>query len=129
MQSMLSDKAKLALLDIRNNIHSAQQFIEDLSCEEFAASRLHFYAVTRALEIVSEAARRLPEGFRAKHSSLPWKKIMGVGNVYRHSYDNVQEAFVWKTAREDLAPLLAVVESEISAFEDESSAPANGASA
>ena len=92
---MLSDKAKAALLDIRDNILLAQQFAQGLSPQEFAASRLHFYAATRSLEIVSEAARRLPESFRAKHSELPWKKIMGVGNIYRHGYDNVQETFVW----------------------------------
>jgi len=115
---MLSDRAKAALLDIRDNILLAQQFTQGLSPQEFAASRLHFYAVTRSLEIVSEAARRLPESFRAKHSELPWKKIMGVGNIYRRGYDNVQETFVWSTVQDHLAPLLAVVVAEIQSFED-----------
>jgi uncharacterized protein with HEPN domain len=113
---MLSERAKLALHDIRDNILLAQQFTQGASFEEFASSRMRFYAVTRALEIVSEASRRLPEGFRAKHGTLPWKKIMGVGNVYRHNYDNVQEAFVWSTVQEHLAPLLAVVIAEIDAM-------------
>jgi uncharacterized protein with HEPN domain len=38
---------------------------------------------------------------------------MGVGNVYRHDYDNVAEAFVWRTVQHSLTPLLAAVESEI----------------
>jgi uncharacterized protein with HEPN domain len=33
--------------------------------------------------------------------------------MYRHSYDNVVEAIVWKTLQEDLPPLLAVVQAEI----------------
>jgi uncharacterized protein with HEPN domain len=110
---MPSEKAKLALLDIRDNNLLAQQFTQGISFEEFANSRLHFYAVTHALEIVSEASRRLPESFRAKHATLPWKKIMGVGNIYRHSCDNVKEAFVWSTVQEHLASLLAVAVAEI----------------
>src|SRR6266700_3886973 len=100
---MPSEKTKVALLDIRDNILSAQRFIDGISFEEFAASQMHFYAVTRALEIVSEAARRLPENLREMHATLPWKKIMGVGNVYRHNYDNVLETFVWLTVQEHLS--------------------------
>ena len=37
--------------------------------------------------------------------------------MYRHSYDNVVEAIVWKTMQEDLAPLLAVAMAEIQAHE------------
>jgi len=38
---------------------------------------------------------------------------MGVGNIYRHNYDNVGEEAAWRTVRDGLPPLLAVVESEI----------------
>ena len=114
---MLSDKAQLALLDIRHNILAAERFIEGLSFEEFIASDLHFYAVSRALEIISEAVRRLPDSFRDKHAVLPWKKIMGIGNVFRHSYDTVVETIVWETARDHLKPLLVVVSEEIESFD------------
>jgi uncharacterized protein with HEPN domain len=117
---MLSEKAKLALLDIRDNILLARQFVQEISFEEFANSRMHFYAVTRALEIISEASRRLPESFRLKHATLPWKNIMGVGNIYRHSYDNVKEAFVWSTVQQHLTPLLAVALAEIQPRDRES---------
>ena len=78
---------------------------------------MHFYAVTRALEIVSEASRRMPDSFRQKHALLPWKQIMGIGNVLRHDYDNVVETIVWETVHTYLAPLLAVAVAEIEAFE------------
>ena len=116
-QFMLSKKALLALLDIRDCILLAREFTADLSYEAFKDSRLHFFAVTRALEIVSEASRRLPDSFREKHSALPWRAIRDAGNMYRHAYDNVVEAIVWKTLQEDLAPLLAVVVAEIDAHE------------
>ena len=38
---------------------------------------------------------------------------MGLGNVYRHNYDNVAEEYVWRTVQHSLAPLLVAVEDEI----------------
>ena len=110
---MLSDQARLALYDIKDNGDLAQSFVEGLSFEAFVADRRTFYAVTRALEIVSEAARRLPESIRERHPELPWRAIMGAGNVYRHDYDNVAEEFVWRTLRESLPALTSAVAEEI----------------
>jgi len=87
--------------------------VAGLSFDGFRDNRLFFYAVTRALEIISEAARRLPAELRDRHSALPWRAIMGVGNVYRHNYDTVAEEYVWRTVHESLPALLAVIEVEI----------------
>lgn len=86
---MHSESVKLALYDIRDNVLLAREFVEGLACEGFSDSRLHIYAVTRALEIISEASRRLPEDLRDRHPELPWRSIRDVGNFYRHQYDNV----------------------------------------
>jgi uncharacterized protein with HEPN domain len=110
---MLSNRARLALFDIRDNANLAQQFVAAMSENAFKQDRRTFYAVTRCLEIVSEAARRLPASMRERHGNLPWRAIMGVGNVYRHEYDNVAEEIVWRTVKESLAPLIAAIESEI----------------
>jgi uncharacterized protein with HEPN domain len=80
---------------------------------DFAADRRSFYAAVRCLEIISEASRRLDEGLLARHPELPWRAIMGSGNVYRHNYDNVAEAFVWRTVHDSLPPLSAVVRQEL----------------
>ena len=86
-----------------------------MTLEEFWDNRLRFYASTRALEIISEAARRLSEEFRARYPALPWRAIMGSGNVYRHNYDNVVADYVWGTIHERLPELLEVVCAEIDA--------------
>jgi uncharacterized protein with HEPN domain len=44
---------------------------------------------------------------------------MGVGNIYRHNYDNVAEQQVWRTVRESVPSLLAAVASEIEALKNE----------
>jgi uncharacterized protein with HEPN domain len=92
---MPSDRVRLALFNIRDNIGFAREFVAGLSFEAFRDDRRTFYAATRCIEIISEAARRLPAAMRERHSELPWRAIMGVGNVYRHDYDNAAEEFVW----------------------------------
>jgi uncharacterized protein with HEPN domain len=74
--------------------------------------------LTRCLEIISEASRRLPQGLRNRHPELPWRAIMGAGNVYGHDYDNVAEEIVWQTVQQNLAPLLAAVEGELTRFSE-----------
>jgi len=115
---MLSNKAQLALFDIRDNGQLARDFVAGLSFEDFKEDRRTFYAVTRALEIISEAARRLPPELHARHPELPWRAIMGVGNVYRHNYDNVAEEYVWRSLHESLPALLAVIAHEIEQLGD-----------
>jgi uncharacterized protein with HEPN domain len=110
---MPSEVVRFALYDIM----LARQFVADLNLDGFCASPLHFYAVTRALEIISEASRRLPEELRDRHPELPWRAIRDVGNFYRHQYDNVAETYVWETVHAHLAPLLAAVLSEIEALD------------
>ena len=80
---MRSDRERQALLDIRDNLRLARDFTAGYSLETFTADRRTFYAVTRCLEIVSEAARHLTESMRVRHSDLPWREIIGAGNVYR----------------------------------------------
>lgn len=116
---MLSKKARLALYAIRENGELARDFVAGLSFEEFERDRRTFYAVTRALEIISEAARRLPPELQARHPSLPWRAIMGVGNIYRHNYHNVAEQQVWRTVREGIPALLAAIAEEIERLKDE----------
>jgi uncharacterized protein with HEPN domain len=52
---MLSDRSRQALLDIRDNIVLAQAFIAGLGEDDLSVDRKSFYAVTRCLEIISEA--------------------------------------------------------------------------
>ena len=83
---MLSDTARDALYDIRDHAIYAAEFVAGMDFGTFEQDRKTFFAATRALEIVSEAARRLPEELRARHPDLPWRAIMGSGNIYRHNH-------------------------------------------
>jgi uncharacterized protein with HEPN domain len=103
------------LRDIRSQIVLVQQFLGDRDYEAFRVDQLCFYAVTRCLEIISEASRRLPEDLKARHPSIPWKEMAGAGNVYRHVYESVEPDDVWVTIQDHLLALRAVVDAELAA--------------
>jgi uncharacterized protein with HEPN domain len=65
------------LTDIASNIALARAFVGDLSFAQFEADPKSVYAVTRCLEIISEASRRLSDDFKAHHSELDWKEMAG----------------------------------------------------
>lgn len=110
---MLSDRARKALVDMLDAIRSAQAWTDGLSFEDFSADRRTFFAVTRCLEIVSEASRRLPPDLKQRHPAIAWRDMRDAGNIYRHDYDGVQERIVLRTVREALPALAAVIEAEL----------------
>jgi uncharacterized protein with HEPN domain len=71
------------------------------------------YAVTRCLEIISEASRRLPDEMKARHPSIAWKNMAGAGNIYRHDYEDVAVTQVWDAVQLALPPLRVVIEREL----------------
>ena len=42
--------------------------------------------VERAIEIISEASRHIPDDMKATAPEIPWRQIAGIGNVLRHDY-------------------------------------------
>lgn len=112
---MPSDQSLQALRDILENARLAREFTAGHDSASFAADRRSVYAVTRCLEIISEASRRLDPSVRDRYPTLPWRAIMGAGNIYRHDYDNVSEEQLWRTITQGLNELVDAVEKEIDA--------------
>jgi hypothetical protein len=76
---MPSERVRQRLFDIRENIGLAREFIRGLAFDEFAADVKTFYATVRALEIVSEAARFLPDDLKARHEDVDWVRCATQG--------------------------------------------------
>ena len=85
------------LNDIRYHIELVQQFMVGLDYEAFRDDLLRFHAVTRCLEIISEASRHLPDEMKARHPTIQWRAMAGAGNIYRHEYEDVAARYVWAT--------------------------------
>ncbi|NVO13048.1 MAG: DUF86 domain-containing protein [Rhodoplanes sp.] len=108
-----SKSAQAALRDILHQIDLATEFTRGFTAATFKQDLRTIYAVTRCLEIISEASRRLPDALKARHPDIAWKQMAGAGNVYRHDYEDVAAQFVWDTVLRALPPLEAALEGEI----------------
>jgi uncharacterized protein with HEPN domain len=109
---MPSKPADTALRDILH-IDLAAKFSAGFDQASFKQDIKTVYAVTRCLEIISEASRRLPDDVKARHPDIGWKQMAGAGNVYRHDYEDVAAEFVWETVERALPPLRAAIEVEL----------------
>jgi len=67
-------------------------------------------AVIRNFEIIGEAAKRVPESYRRRHSEIPWRLMAGFRDVLIHAYEGVDLKRVWRIARGDLPRLKAAIE-------------------
>ena len=110
---MHSDRARAALVDILRNIELAESFVDNITLEQFADDVLRVYATTRALKIIYEASRRLPDDLKADYPSVPWHRIAGADNVYRHGYDIVAAEALWETVQTGQTELRQAVEAEL----------------
>lgn len=110
---MPSKSPNTALRDILYHRDLAMQFIAGFDYAGFQDDLRAVYAVTRCLEIISEASRRLPDEMKARHPSIAWKRMAGAGNVYRHDYEDVAARYVWETTQRDLPSLRLVIVHEL----------------
>lgn len=63
-------------------------------------------ALTRLIEIIGEAANRVPPEFRDDHPEIRWIEIIGMRNRLIHGYDEVDFDFLWSVVRNDLPSLI-----------------------
>lgn len=110
---MPSKAANAPLRDILHHIDLAMEWAAGFDLPAFHKDLRTNYAVTRCLEIISEASRRLPDELKARHPSIAWRNMARAGNVYRHDYEDVEAQFVWETVQRDLPPLRIVIEKEL----------------
>jgi uncharacterized protein with HEPN domain len=77
------------LEDILAAIDDSAEFTRDISFEAFIQDRKTVNAVVRSLEVLGEAARRIPDHLRAEVPDVPWKYMAGMRNKLIHEYCGV----------------------------------------
>jgi uncharacterized protein with HEPN domain len=78
---------------------------------------LDVFAVTRALEIIGEAAKKVPKSVKSRYPAVPWREMTGIRDKLIHEYFGVNLEVVWKTIQQDLPalkPLIALMVEETS---------------
>lgn len=93
------------LQDILDAVNNIEEFVDDMSFEQFVKDKKTLYAVVRSIEIIGEASKNIPDSVKAKYTELPWKKMTGMRDKLIHGYFGVNVETLWKAVKENIPPL------------------------
>mgnify|MGYP001576215833 FL=1 len=93
---------KLFIQDIKECIEQIDEFVGNMTLEEFKADEKTSSAVVRKIEIIGEATKNVPKEIRQKYKELPWSDMARMRDKIIHSYFVVDYEVVWKTIKERL---------------------------
>jgi uncharacterized protein with HEPN domain len=93
---------RIALDDMIIAIDRIAEETATLTFEQFAENWRARYVVERALPIVSEASRAIPESFKENHADIRWIGVRDIGNVIRHQYASLSPSLIWNVVPDEL---------------------------
>lgn len=77
----------------------------DIDRADFLGDETLKRSFVRSLEIIGEAAKKLPADFKDRHPDIEWKKIAGMRDRLIHDYFGVDYHIVWDVATNKLPAL------------------------
>jgi uncharacterized protein with HEPN domain len=92
---------KIYLHHILDSIEEIESFLKDIDWEDTKTQR----AIERCLEIIGEAANKLPNSFYEKFDQIEWDLIVGMRHKIIHDYFSIDHNIIQTTVEEDL-PIL-----------------------
>ncbi len=102
-----------SLVALRHMLDHAQEAValaRGRSRADLDSDRLLQLALTRLVEIVGEAAGRVPSELQARHPQLPWREVISARNRLIHGYESVDLDIIWEIVARDLPQLIPVIE-------------------
>jgi uncharacterized protein with HEPN domain len=83
-------------------------YTEGLDQHAFEENTLVYDATLRNLELIGEAATRIPEDVRARTAeTIPWRMVIATRNRLIHAYLGLDNDTLWSIVRNDVPGLLA----------------------
>ncbi|MBA4391822.1 MAG: hypothetical protein C0399_12930 [Syntrophus sp. (in: bacteria)] len=101
-------------LEYLRHILDETQFImkraEGVSAENFAGDDTLKRAIVRSLEIIGEAAKKVPGDMKERHSQVEWRSMAGMRDRLIHDYFGVDYDLVWDVVQNKVPGLRNAIE-------------------
>ena len=101
---------KLFIKDILECINKIENFVGEMSFDEFMRDEKTKSAVVRELEVMGEATKNIPKSIRDKYKNLPWSQIAKTRDKIIHFYFGVDYEVIWEVVKKRLPEIKAVIE-------------------
>jgi uncharacterized protein with HEPN domain len=83
--------------DIVDEMDRLERFVEGIDVDQLRADEKTAYAMMKALEIIGEAAKQVPESVRQRAPEVRWREMAGMRDRITHGYWSVDVALIWHT--------------------------------
>jgi uncharacterized protein with HEPN domain len=106
---MASKHPLIRLRHIRTEIESITPRLVGVDRQMFIEDYLLLRASERALLIISEAAKSLPNQLTARYPQVDWRAMCRLGDVLRHDYNKIDPEVIWEILigkPPELAPII-----------------------
>jgi uncharacterized protein with HEPN domain len=117
----MARRASPAVYDILETIERVQLRTAGRTFAEFQADWEFRFAIQRAIEIISEASRRIPPELKELRPEIQWRRVAGIGSVLRHDYHTISDKVIWDVVQEESPPLKAAIGAIAEALDDRNS--------
>lgn len=96
---------ELLVADMLEAIAKIERYVGALTDRQFLEDERTSDAVVRNLEIIGEAASRLPDAYRSTAAQVPWHQVVGLRHRIVHEYFGIDLQLVWVIIHTDLPKL------------------------
>ena len=96
----------ICLRDMLEHAREAVTLSRGKTRAELTKDRVLQLALVQLVEIVGEAAARIPKKEQAKFPGIPWAGVIGMRNRLIHGYDVLDLKILWDTLKDDLPRLI-----------------------
>lgn len=110
----MSKQPKEYLKHILDEINYLLFSSKELTEEGFVQNETLRRAYSRSIEIIGEAAKKLPEEFTLKYPEVSWKSLAGMRDKLIHHYFSVDYEIVWDVIANELPRLKVQIEKILS---------------
>lgn len=94
---------RIYVRDILEAIQRIDEYLDEMSFEEFSKDKKTIDAVVRNFAVIGEAAKNVPVSVKRKHPEIAWKRMSGMRDKVIHEYFGVDPHILWDTSKIDLS--------------------------
>jgi len=102
---MSERKPSVIIEDILTCIQHIESYTTNLSFDQFSAHYMTVEACLYNIQVIGEAAVRLPENIKDDNPQIPWPLIKGMRNRLIHEYFGTDLNLVWNVIKNELPTL------------------------
>jgi len=96
----------LYVSDMASFAENVVRYTAGMTQTQFVADRKTFDATVRNLELIGEAASRIPENVRVANAHISWRPIIATRNRLIHGYLGIDNDILWSIITVDVPAMI-----------------------